>query len=115
MAITFIPRLYSRFQVHHEVHYLTPDSIGRGTLLDLSLRGCRLLGECPSEAGTPLTLRLMLPDCTDGLVLDGAKIRWVREQAFGLEFPRLLPAQTTLLRKVIQGLVGRPPEIIECQ
>lgn len=105
MAIKFLPRQYSRFQVHHPVHYMTSDIVGSGYLLDLSLRGCRLLGDSQLMSGSILTLRVTIPDHAEALLIDAARVRWIHEHAAGIEFPHISAAQMRQLRKVVAGLV----------
>ena len=84
---------------------MTSDLLGSGMVLDVSLRGCRLLGDCQLMPGSILTLRVTLPNQSEALVIDTARVRWVHERAAGLEFPRMPPAQMRQLRKVIAGFV----------
>ncbi len=104
----FTSRQYTRFLVHFESHYLGQGVFGRGPVVDLSLKGCRILGDSPVEVGKRLSLRVTIPQSSQPVQIDGVKVCWVAETAFGVEFLSLSPEVKHRLHRTIQGLLGRP-------
>jgi hypothetical protein len=62
---------------------------GEGTLLDISLRGCRMVSDDCLQVGNFLKLSIGLPDQMDPLRVDKAIVRWVEQGQVGLEFVSL--------------------------
>ncbi len=104
----FTSRQYTRFLVRYESHYLGQGGLGAGPVLDLSMKGCRILGDSPVQVGRRLALRLTIPDCPQPVQIDGVKVCWVAETTFGLEFLSLSPEVKHRLQRTIQGLLARP-------
>ena len=74
---------------------------GEATILDLSKTGCAAESETPVEVGKQLELTIFLPDFDWQLRVDGAVVRWVRGQTFGLEFVSLRPVHRERLRRLV--------------
>lgn len=104
----FISRQYTRFPVRYESHYLGQGVLGAGSVLDLSMKGCRILGDSPVQVGNRLAVRLTIPDCHQPVQIDGVKVCWVAETTFGIEFRSLSPEVKRRLQRTIQGLLVRP-------
>lgn len=104
----FTARQYTRFLVHYESHYLGLGILGRGPVVDLSLKGCRIFGDSPVEVGKRLSLRLTIPHSNQLVQIDGMRVCWIAETAFGVEFPSLSPEVKHRLHRIIQGLLARP-------
>ena len=62
---------------------------GSGLMLDVSLVGCRLESQCGLEWP---------------LVIDGARVQWVRGQLVGLAFVRMRKTEQQRLERVIADL-----------
>ena len=59
-----------------------------GSLLNLAPSGCAIQSErCPS-VGDYVNLALLIPD-SDPVLADVAKVRWIEDGRFGLEFLRI--------------------------
>ncbi|MGA6827954.1 PilZ domain-containing protein [Nitrospira sp. NS4] len=72
--------------VSYPVMFAGADAIGEGTVTNLTVLGCTI--ECatpPSQAGN-LLLRLILPDRPESLPIDGAEVRWVKDNQIGVQF-----------------------------
>ncbi len=74
---------------------------GTGTILDLSVGGCRIEAPIAVEPNLLLELRIYIPDLDWPLIVDGAVVQWVKDQTFGLRFLRLRPAENNRLARVI--------------
>ena len=61
----------------------------RGSILDLSLGGCRVEAPLVVEPSILLELRIYIPGLDWPLMVDGAVVQWVKGHTFGLRFLRL--------------------------
>jgi PilZ domain len=77
---------------------------GRGTILDLSLKGCRVEAPLDIQPSILLELRIYIPDLDWPLMVDGAVVQWVKGQTFGLRFLRLRKSEEERLAEVISCL-----------
>ncbi|HEU4683384.1 MAG TPA: PilZ domain-containing protein [Nitrospira sp.] len=77
---------------------------GQGKTVDLSDGGCRIETEQPVVTGASFECRIYVPGLNWPLRIDEAKVRWVRERSFGLEFTSIKPAEQIKLRQVIAQL-----------
>jgi len=72
-----------------------------GTVLDLSLGGCRVEAPLAVEPHLLLELRIYIPHLEWPLMVDRAVVQWVKENIFGLRFLRLRQAENDRLARVI--------------
>ncbi len=101
---SFVPRLHHRFRVSLPVDVLHPRFVGKGQIANVSLRGWRILGQVQVEPGDQIILRLTIGD-SDKLALDVRTIvRWIREEAFGVEVLGYQPTLEARVRKWIHSL-----------
>jgi c-di-GMP-binding flagellar brake protein YcgR len=82
------------------------DFEGEARVLDISSGGCCAESGIPVEVGMELRLSLFLPDQRWPVKIEGAVVRWVAEQKFGLEFFKLLPAVQERIRQFIRNHKG---------
>jgi len=82
-------RAYHRYPVIYPVIFGGAPFVGEGTVADLSLTGCSIVCDQTVLADSYVKLSVILPDPTLSLFIELGKIRWVREQTFGVEFIRL--------------------------
>jgi PilZ domain len=76
----------------------------RGTILDLSLGGCRVEAPLVVEPSILLELRIYIPELDWPLMVDGAVVQWVNGHTFGLRFLRLRQTEEVRLAEVISWL-----------
>ena len=76
----------------------------RGTILDLSLGGCRVEAPLVVEPSILLELRIYIPGLDWPLMVDGAVVQWVKGHTFGLRFLRLRQTEQGRLAEVISWL-----------
>jgi hypothetical protein len=102
--------------MHQKVHYqislsTTSAAGGEGTLLDLSIEGCRI--ECADQlpVNTYLSLRLSLADEEPPVLVDLGAVRWVHGKERGIQFLSIQPPQLNRLDKFVASAdFQRPPE-----
>jgi hypothetical protein len=82
-----------------------------GTVLDLSLHGCRLSSNTPVNTGMVFTLRIEVPGCEEPIQIERAEVRWVRGQEFGLSFYAFTTKASEHLVEVIQQLQRQTNEV----
>lgn len=63
--------------------------IGEGKVTNLTVFGCAMECTGPIPEGTTLLLRLLLPDHTQSLAIEGAEVRWVQGNRVGIQFHKL--------------------------
>lgn len=94
-------RAYHRYPVIYPVIFGGAPFVGEGTVSDLSLTGCSIVCDQAVLADSYVKLSVILPDPTMSLFIELGKIRWVREQTFGVEFIRLPTATRHRLDRVV--------------
>jgi hypothetical protein len=77
---------------------------GRGTIIDLSLGGCRVEAPLNVQPSILLELRIYIPELDWPLMVDGAVVRWVKGHTFGLRFLRLRRTEADRLAEVISQM-----------
>ena len=84
---------------------------GTGTILDLSVGGCRVEAPIAVEPNLLLELRIYIPDLDWPLIVDGAVVQWVKGQTFSLRFLRLRPAENHRLTRVIAKIANEGEDL----
>ena len=74
---------------------------GEAAILDLSTGGCQATSLTEVQLGTTFRLSLFLHDQKWPVRIDGAMVRWVKGENFGLEFTEIRPAQRERIRAII--------------
>ncbi len=106
MADTIVNwRIHRRLSVDYPVIFGGAPFVGEGTVADLSLTGCSVNCDRTVLMGSYVKLSVLLPDPTSSLFIELGKVRWVKDQSFGVEFIRLpMLARHRLDRVVTQKL-----------
>jgi hypothetical protein len=81
---------------------------GEGTLMDLSLGGCRVHSMTRMSLDGSLELRIYVPGLDWPLMVDSAAVRWAEASAFGLAFRRVRDPEQVRLRQVLAELREQP-------
>ena len=100
-------------KVHYQVSLSTTSTAtGEGTLLDLSIEGCRIENARHLSVNTYLSLRLFLASVDPPILVDLAAVRWVREKECGVQFLSIQPPQLSRLEKFLASSkkAGKPPK-----
>ncbi len=77
---------------------------GEGTVIDLSVGGCRVETETMVPAGSYLELRVHVSDLDEPMRIEAALVIWLRDREFGVKFIRIPPEEQKRLFQVVQDL-----------
>ena len=72
-----------------------------GHTLDLSLGGARFESDLDVFPGKTIMVRLVVPGAESAVSIPEAKVRWVDEQTFGVEFGNIQPDELDELEELI--------------
>jgi hypothetical protein len=76
------------------------DRNGLGVVLDVSLRGAKVMSAAAMNPGDHLAVSLRVPDQMTAMQLD-ATVRWINDQLIGLEFLSMPLSVETRLKKFL--------------
>ena len=94
-----------RFPVHFRIFLMPPDTKEEvGTVVDLSLGGCRIKTPSTMSAGIHLVLRLDVPGEDDPIRVERAAVRWSRGDEFGVYFVTMSVRHHERLKHILQSL-----------
>ena len=101
-------RIDRRFPVDFQLMYSAQDEreeliMGYGSVVDLSNKGLRILGNMAVKAGLEMTLFLYLPDGQDPLFVLSARVAWSKGHEFGVEILRLNVRERNRLRYFLRS------------
>ena len=98
-------RIHQRLSVSYPVIFGGAPFVGEGTISNISRTGCSVNCDRTVLMGSYIKLSVLLPDPTSSLFIELGKVRWVKDQTFGVEFIRV-PTLTRhrLDRVVTQGV-----------
>lgn len=98
-----------RFPVQFHSSFTSLNIVGgTGTLLDLSLRGCRVDSATDVRPGTSLELKIQASGEEPPLMVKEAVVRWSRTGQFGLEFITMAPEEWARLQHTVTELELHP-------
>ena len=72
-----------------------------GHTLDLSLGGAQFESELAVFPGKTIMVRLVVPGAESSVSIPDARVRWVNEQTFGVEFENIRPDELDDLEDLI--------------
>jgi len=81
---------------------------GEGSLVDLSLRGCRIESPTDVQPGASLELRIVAIAHEPPIQIQAAIVRWSREGQFGLEFEVIASTEWVHLQDIVKKLEMEP-------
>ena len=76
------------------------DRNGLGVVLDVSLRGAKVMSTAAMNPGDHLAVSFRMPDQVTAMQVD-AIVRWINDQLFGLEFISIPLSVETRLKKFL--------------
>jgi hypothetical protein len=85
----FVIRTYHRIPVRCVLYYMGGELLGKGTAMNLSRNGLRVLGDHQVVPGMEFIVRLSLPDKDEPVEIDRVVVRWVRGLLFGAAVVKL--------------------------
>lgn len=95
-------REYERFAVGFPTAFSGERGWGRGTVLDLSLKGCSVKGRAYLQPGGPLLLELHVSQYAPPVEIKQAFVRWTTDSKFGVEFHYVQREQAMRLYELIE-------------
>lgn len=87
----FVIRTYHRIPVRCLLYYMGGEFLGKGTVMNLSRNGFRVLGDHQVVPGMELVVRLSLPDKDETVEIQRVVVRWVRGLLFGAKVVTMSP------------------------
>lgn len=87
----FVIRTYHRIPVRCDMYYMGGEFLGKGTVMNLSRNGFRVVGDHHVAPGMELVVRLSLPDKGGEVEVQRAVVRWVRGLLFGAKMVMVKP------------------------
>lgn len=98
-----------RFPVRFRSSFTSLNIVGgEGTMIDLSIRGCRVESQTEVRSGTSLEIRVQISEEEPPLKIQEAVVRWSRVQQFGLEFVTMAPEEWARLQHTVTQLELQP-------
>lgn len=99
-------RATPRLRVQFRTTFSTSSKLeGTGTMLDLSLGGCRIESPVTVEPDVSLELRIYAPDIEWPLMIEAASVQWVSGHTFGLAFFQIRETEQQRLEQMISDLM----------
>ena len=105
-------RIRARVFVHRRITYRHAQGNGDGTLMDLSMQGCRIKGASSLTCGTRLRVWLWLPDQSLPVEIEQAVVRWIQGDRCGVSFLKVQPVMLARLVQVFQLLEAAQQSVV---
>ncbi|MBK5282489.1 MAG: PilZ domain-containing protein [Nitrospiraceae bacterium] len=83
---------------------------GEGTVVDLSIRGCRIDSPIDVQPGASLEVRIAAIEHEPPIQIQQALVRWSRGRQFGLEFVTMTPEEWARLQHTVSQIEMEPYE-----
>ena len=83
---------------------------GEGSLVDLSIRGCRIESLTDVQPGASLEVRIAAIEHESPIQIQQALVRWSRGRQFGLEFVTMAPEEWARLQHTVKQIEMEPYE-----
>ena len=81
---------------------------GEGSLVDLSIRGCRIESPTDVQPGASLEVRIAAIEHEPPIQIQQALVRWSRGRQFGLEFETMVPEEWAHLQNIVKQIELEP-------
>jgi PilZ domain len=86
---------------------------GEGSLMDLSIRGCRIESLIAVKPGATLEVRIEAIEHCPPIQIHAAVVRWSREGQFGLEFEVIAPTEWGHLQEIVKQIELEPYQLAQ--
>jgi hypothetical protein len=83
---------------------------GEGSVVDLSIRGCRIESPTDVQPGASLEVRIAAIEHEPTIQIQQALVRWSRGRQFGLEFVTMAPEEWARLQHTVKQIEMEPYE-----
>lgn len=94
-------RKYRRVPLHLQGFLLGNSHEIEGHTLDVSLGGARFESDLAVFPGKTIMVRLVVPGAESAVSIPEARVRWVDEHTFGVEFEHVRPDELDELEELI--------------
>ncbi len=84
------------------------DAEGEGLVVNLSPKGCMVESEAAVKVAEAMSLIILLPDQKPPTTVDLAVVRWVKDDAFGLEFISIGANEASRILEFLEHMEKRP-------
>lgn len=81
---------------------------GEGSIVDLSIRGCRIESSIGVQPGASLDIRMKVIENEPPIHIQSAIVRWNRASELGLEFEVIAPTEWIHLQEFVKQLELEP-------
>ena len=88
---------------------------GEGSLMDLSIRGCRIESLTDVKPGATLEIRIETKEHEHPIHIQAAVVRWSRDRQFGLEFEVIAPTEWARLQEIVKQIELEPYQLAQQQ
>src|SRR5688572_5765683 len=86
----------------------------KGSVRDLSAKGCRVESLISPFTGMQVSLLLHLPGEASPITIENAAVRWCGSQGIGIEFLVVAEPEQNRLGRFIQQLEKKNPRQLDC-
>ena len=83
------------------------DAEGEGLVINLSPKGCMVESEAAVKVAEAMSLIMLLPDQKPPTTVDLAVVRWVKDDAFGVEFISMGADETARILEFLRNMEKR--------
>ena len=83
---------------------------GEGSVVDLSIGGCRIESPTDVQPGASLEVRIAAIEHEPPIQIQQALVRWSRGRQFGLEFETMVPEEWARLQHTVKQIEMEPYE-----
>ena len=88
---------------------------GEGSVVDLSIGGCRIQSPTDVQPGASLEVRIAAIEHEPPILIQQAVVRWNRGRQFGLEFVTMAPEEWARLQHTVNQIEMEPYERVQQQ
>ena len=104
-------RKHLRFHVQFRSSFSSIAMVGgEGSVVDLSIRGCRIESPTDVQPGASLEVRIATIEHEPPIQIQQALVRWSRGRQFGLEFVTMAPEEWARLQHTVKQIEMEPYE-----
>lgn len=97
-------RQQARFKVEFPLIF-SGDHVGRGTVYNLGVGGCKIISESVVSTGDILNIQLSLPAIMPPVLVHAATVRWTMGGEFGVDFLGMQESERDRLAQFINTLI----------
>jgi hypothetical protein len=96
------PRLHLRYKVEFPATF-AGDHAGMGIVYNLGVGGCKMVSHRKVKCGDLLSVHLNVPEQNTPISILAAKVQWVLEHGFGVEFLEIQKVEQARLERFLDA------------